>query len=244
MAHLDLPTATFAAADAKLGGRDSRRIGHNTTLERRHRRGDGSRTIAVRYHATDIVTFSADGWLTINTGGWDTVTTWQRIGAILPLPWRVWSRNGSRMLYHNQRPITPYADGLSLHPASGAVGMYGDILLAADDVATIEAAADAAEASRAATRAARLLREHPTVNGPRTHTRSLYDQRPRDCERCTVELVAEREARRTVLAADHAASDIAAAGGPDTWAVYNGAHKNYRDKRECPWECPDRPRSW
>jgi hypothetical protein len=230
MAHLDLSTGTYAAAETLLHGRQSRRIGHNTTLHRYSGPAESS-ALCVRYHSTDIVTLSSDGWLTMSTGGWDTVTTWSRINGLLPGRWAVHSRNGSRYLYHGGRPITPYTDGLAVQPATGAVGMGGETLLTAEDVATIETAAEAAEAARAEKRAARLLREHPTAGGPRTHSRALYAQRARDCERCDTELAAEREARKAALHAEHVAGVHAERG-------YGAA--------SCPWECPDRPRvtSW
>jgi hypothetical protein len=254
MAHLDLQTGTYAAAETLLNGRSSRRIGHNTTL---HTVADG---IAVRYHSTDIVTLSADGWLTMRTDGWDTVTTWQRINALLPGPWSVHSDHGSRMLYSGGRPITPYADGLQVHvgyssgSANGSVGMNGATLLTAEDVAAIRDAYDAAAEARAEKRAARLLREHPTVNGPRTHTASLYERRARDCARCNEELRAEREARRAVVAAEHRAMEHAlnratdAAPWTDEEYAAAGSHvrTDYMGARQlaCPWDCPDRPRSW
>ena len=236
MAHLDLETGTYAAARTLLGSRDSRRIGHNTTLHTL----SGSPDLAVRYHSTDILDMTADGWLRPRTGGWDTSTTWQRINALLPAPWGIGSRNGTRYLYHGGRPITPYADGLAIHPATDAVAFHGDTILTREDVYALRDAADAATEARAVKRAARLLREHPTVGGPRTHTASAYDRRVWGCERCRAEQDAEREARRAALAADHAASDIALGSGPDAWAAYAGAHRNYGGKRACPWDCPNR----
>lgn len=219
MANLDLQRGTYAAAETLLRKRDSRIIGHNTTL---HRTYGGA--LAVRYHSTDVVTLTADGWLTMRTGGWDTVTTWSRINALLPGRWSVWSRKGSRYLYSGGRRVTPYVDGLSIHADTGRVGMGSDVLLTADDVAAIIAAADTAEADREAKRAARLLREHPTVGGPRTHTRSEWNRRAYGCARCTAEESAERDAKRAALAAEHEA----------------GTHPtDYSGRAVCPWDCPE-----
>ncbi len=228
MAHLDLQTGTYAAADTLLGSRSERRIGHNTRLHRPYSSAVPA-PIAVRYHATDIVTLSADGWLTVSTGGWHTVTTLQRINALLPGRWRIGShgKHGS-YLWHGGYPITPFVDGLQVNTSTGAVGIGGDVLLTADDVAAIETAAEAAEAARADRRAARLLREHPTAGGPRTHTRSLYDQRARGCGRCDTELAAIREARRIALGVEH----------------ITGHPADYWGKVTCPWDCPERPNAY
>lgn len=67
----------YAEAEAFLaGGRDkwSRPLANNTRLERRD-----SGTIAVKLHATDVVTLRDDGSVTYDTGGWYTVTTKDRI---------------------------------------------------------------------------------------------------------------------------------------------------------------------
>lgn len=67
---------TIADAEAILKGRDTRKLGNNTYLERR---GDG---IAIRLHRTDVVTFNADGSVTFDSGGWRTVTTKSRMGMV------------------------------------------------------------------------------------------------------------------------------------------------------------------
>lgn len=66
---------TFQDCDALLQGRNhaSRKVDHNTYLQRR---ADGS--IALRLHATDVVTFYPE-YLVLNTGGWYTVTTKDRM---------------------------------------------------------------------------------------------------------------------------------------------------------------------
>lgn len=60
-----------------LKGRDRRKVGNNTYVEKR----DGA--VALRLHNTDIIT-EADGVLTVNTGGWKTHTTKDRLNAYLP----------------------------------------------------------------------------------------------------------------------------------------------------------------
>lgn len=84
----DLDTIdNYGAATRALGNRDERTIAHNTRLIRR---GD---SIAVRYHATDIVTYHSDGRITLNTGGWDTMTTIGRMHAMTPVGMRVYRRD-------------------------------------------------------------------------------------------------------------------------------------------------------
>lgn len=69
----DLPTS-YQSAAAYLGKKESRPGGNNTRVVRR-----GPDAIAIRLHATDVVTFYADGSALLNTGGWETVTTGQRM---------------------------------------------------------------------------------------------------------------------------------------------------------------------
>jgi hypothetical protein len=78
---------TYASACDKLNGRDSRKVGNNTYLERIN-----SETVAVRLHRTHVVTIHADGSYTLNSGGWRTVTTKSRINDYAPA--RVTQRAG------------------------------------------------------------------------------------------------------------------------------------------------------
>lgn len=74
---------SYSDADQLLQGRNhqSRKIGNNTYLVRYTDWGN----IAVRLHATDIVTYYPDGRIVLNTGGWKTVTTKSRINEFSPL---------------------------------------------------------------------------------------------------------------------------------------------------------------
>jgi len=67
---------SYNDADSELTGRckERRKVANNTWAERRPN-GD----IAIRLHDTDIVTYSPDGSITLNTGGWFTVTTKERM---------------------------------------------------------------------------------------------------------------------------------------------------------------------
>jgi hypothetical protein len=58
---------------ARKGGK----LSHNTYV-----REDGD-AIVVKFHATDIIRISPDGTVTLDTGGWRSVTTKQRMNAVL-----------------------------------------------------------------------------------------------------------------------------------------------------------------
>lgn len=165
MAHMDLDTATYEAAEARLHGRDSVRIGHNTIL---HRTAEAGRDhFAIRYYATDILTMTPDGWTIIDTRGWWTATTWSRINALLPGPWAVYSGRGLRHLYYAGQPVARFLDGIAIHFATGAVGIREDrYRYAVGTIMTPEAVGDAVRegerkaAERTAKRSARLAAQH------------------------------------------------------------------------------------
>lgn len=121
----------YADLDAKLTGRcsKSRKVANNTYLERRPG-GD----IAVRLHATDVVTFHADGTATLNSGGWLTVTTKERINRYLPSGIVLHSVKGRWFLAYSghgehdaagewhyvpsERPSVPFIDGITIDLAT------------------------------------------------------------------------------------------------------------------------------
>lgn len=123
---LHFPT-TYAAHDATLTGRcsQSRKVANNTYL---HRCDNGD--IAVRLHNTDVVTFHADGTITLSTGGWFTVTTKARINDYLPGGVRLSSTKGRWFLTYtghseygtdgeyryvpSERKPVPFTDGIVL----------------------------------------------------------------------------------------------------------------------------------
>lgn len=85
---------SFSDFDIRLGSRDSRKLQNNTYAQRR-----GPDAIAVRLHATDVLTFHRSGLVTFNTGGWETVTTKDRINSYAPHGWSVYSEKGRWMLH-------------------------------------------------------------------------------------------------------------------------------------------------
>lgn len=100
---------TFDKLEERLGSRDSRKVGNNTYLQRRD-----ADTLAVRLHATDVVTYRRDGSVTLNSGGWLTVTTKDRLNTWAPVP-RVSSVRGRWFVGD-----VAYFDGITFN-ASGDV---------------------------------------------------------------------------------------------------------------------------
>lgn len=95
----------YQEADAKLlTGRCStrRKLQNNTYLERSESYLR-DKTISVRLHQTDIITFHPDGRIDICNGGYPTITTHDRLNTYLPRPYRVYGepvetrRNGQGM---------------------------------------------------------------------------------------------------------------------------------------------------
>lgn len=82
---------TYKKLDTLLTGRcaNRRKVANNTYAHRL----DGDR-IAIRLYATDILTFFADGSITVSSGGWRTVTTKARLNAFLPSSNQLYQRSG------------------------------------------------------------------------------------------------------------------------------------------------------
>lgn len=115
--HRSFPQSWQDADTFLSGGRSKsdRPIANNTRVVRR---GDD---IAVRLHATDVVTFGQDGAITLDSGGWRTMTTKDRMNACLPIGWSIgsdrgrWSvyRHGGYPDYHYTK-VCRYSDGITL----------------------------------------------------------------------------------------------------------------------------------
>ena len=73
-----LPT-TYAEAEKALRGRQVRTVVNNTRVSRRD-----EETISVQYHGNTIATFHADGTREFTTCGWGTVSTHERLNAMVP----------------------------------------------------------------------------------------------------------------------------------------------------------------
>jgi len=99
----------------KLAGRESRKLAGNTYLQRRD-----AQTIAVKYHATDIVIFHDDGRTELQSGGWRTSTTKERMSSFGPV-----NVSQSKGVWYCGPDSTVFADGITFH-ADGSVTGQGD----------------------------------------------------------------------------------------------------------------------
>ena len=88
-----------------LNGRTSRALAHNTTVE-----ADEDGSVGIRFHATRILTFHADDTFTVRTGGWRSVTTKQRLNALLPAGFRIFSRDYAWQI-STPEGVFPFEDG-------------------------------------------------------------------------------------------------------------------------------------
>lgn len=114
--HKGYPT-TYEQARCLLGTRDRFKLGNNTTLEARPRGA-----FAVRLHYTDVVTFHADGRVTLDSGGWQTPTTRDRFRAC---GFRVYTAGGVARIGD-----VAFRDGLTLWPNGNVTGHAGPALAA------------------------------------------------------------------------------------------------------------------
>ena len=112
----------FSQLDRMLTGRNqaSRKIGNNTYAERR------GECIAVRLHATDILTFSPDGSVRYDSGGWQTVTTKARMNEFGPAGVSISQHQGLWTVHSDRGTSVPYADGLIYRP-NGVFENFGSV---------------------------------------------------------------------------------------------------------------------
>lgn len=91
----------YDRASAFLGSKPQRTLpGICSTIV--HRLTETS--VALKYHATDVITYHADGRFVFNSGGWRTLTTKSRITEFSPV--RLWSDKGIWMTDSG-----PFAEG-------------------------------------------------------------------------------------------------------------------------------------
>jgi hypothetical protein len=134
---------TYEQLDARLTGRNqrSRKLANNTYAERRD-----AETIAIRLHATDVVTYHKDGRVVLNDGGWLTVTTKERMNSFGPDYVSIGSNKGRWYVVLAPRPpVTdqyrdwanpvPYADGITFKDGKVWSGGVDRATVAAEDAA-------------------------------------------------------------------------------------------------------------
>jgi hypothetical protein len=83
----DLSRLSVADLRSFVGNRWSRKLAHNTFVEQLPHAD-----LAIRFHATRILRFHMDGSFTVNSGGYQTVTTKQRLNALLPAGYRIFAQ--------------------------------------------------------------------------------------------------------------------------------------------------------
>ncbi len=89
MAQFKADVSTYVKARAFLGGRGSRKVAHNTYVE-----GLGEAVVGLRLHRTVVVRLFAGGSVALDSGGYRTVTTKDRINAVLhPNGWNVFQED-------------------------------------------------------------------------------------------------------------------------------------------------------
>ena len=90
--------------------------------------------VRMRLHATDVVTFHADGSLTLRAGGWYTVTTKDRIHSALAGPLVLMSRKGRWYVaqgWNDPTPV-PFYEGMVID-ADGSVRVEESVRYAVAD---------------------------------------------------------------------------------------------------------------
>lgn len=101
----------YNEANEYLGGKSDRPLAGRATRLQRH--NDGS--IAVKYHATDVITFAPSGSVTLNSGGWHTATTKEKMVKYLPKPWTIYQARGVWYLRDFQTGKEyPFSDGITI----------------------------------------------------------------------------------------------------------------------------------
>lgn len=107
----NIPMLTDTFANNFLDERDSRKLAHNTFIRTVRRGGPPADVFAVTYHSTDIATLIGGRWLVLDTGGWRTMTTLQRMNALIPggmslnqkdWTWYLTDRDGNRYRYEDR----------------------------------------------------------------------------------------------------------------------------------------------
>ena len=106
----------YQSAIEKLAGRDRRKVGHNTYLEKL----DGG-AVGVKLHQTYVVTFKPDGVVVLSSGGWRTVTTKDRINTYSPVC--IWQKK--RVWYMPDGAA--FFDGITIRPDGTHDGRVADI---------------------------------------------------------------------------------------------------------------------
>lgn len=110
-----IPTS-YADADAKLNGKDRKRVAVNTEIVR-----TSDHSIGVSLHGTVVVAFMADGAVALNSGGWRTVTTKARMNSALRgIGAHVAQKAGDWFVTLDRHSTHRFFDGYTITPVGGA----------------------------------------------------------------------------------------------------------------------------
>lgn len=82
---------SYAEAEDFLDGEMRKSLGYKTTIEQ------GDSGVEIIHHDTAIVTFHADGSMTLDNGGWHTSTTTNRMHKFTPR--HIWINNIKRRMH-------------------------------------------------------------------------------------------------------------------------------------------------
>ena len=112
----------YQTANNMLQGRcrERRKLENNTYLERRPKG-----RIAIKLHATDVVTLTPRGNVVLNSGGWRTLTTKARMKSYAPI--HLWSESGVWYVRSRENAeVVAYRDGIMIS-ARGHYRGQGDV---------------------------------------------------------------------------------------------------------------------
>ncbi len=120
MAKMLANPRSFLEAQAVLGGRAVRKLGHNTWLESHQYNSDDEPMYCIRYHRTIIVKWTPDKTVFYD-GGWQTYTTKQRINEFLPAGYRLSSERYAWKLHTAADGTIDWHSGVTFKADTGRV---------------------------------------------------------------------------------------------------------------------------
>lgn len=100
-----------------LSKKDARRLAANTDAIRQ-----SSGSIAIQLYQTKILIFKANGEIELRLGGWNTATTRNRINALLPYGWKIFTKKGIPYVSNSYKSVeVPPTDSIVLNQTGAYV---------------------------------------------------------------------------------------------------------------------------
>lgn len=125
-ANLSCTDLSYGGLRRFLDGREERKLGHNTWVEKVSDYGSNEVSYAVKYHRTNILTINSEDIVKLNTGGWETVTTKDRLNQFLRCR-NIYISQKKHVWYISTRYGTyEYKDGMLVLP-DGQVQIPGEV---------------------------------------------------------------------------------------------------------------------